>query len=194
MQHFVSALQSGGNFAKVLVFELRKYRFTRKIYRRKSSIFSFKVLKVEEVSHELLVLEACRLKFGGSLARNARFHVASLVMLAFRGVAESRVARVAVLQFSRSLRWFIRVRGFCLVFNFVFFPRAKRFYLRFLCWRTGFLASIWDEKTSLHEVSLFKSLGSQGSVLFVWSSRRGEPFCVFRFCSKANKFYLRPFI
>ena len=31
-------------------------------------------------------------------------------------VTQSRVARVAVLQFSRSLGWFIRVRGFCLVF------------------------------------------------------------------------------
>ena len=31
-------------------------------------------------------------------------------------VTQSRVARVAVLQFSRSLSWLIRVRGFCLAF------------------------------------------------------------------------------
>ena len=53
-QHFVSALKSGGSFAKFIFFELGKNSFIRKT-RIKSSILSLKSVKT-----------------GGSLARNAR--------------------------------------------------------------------------------------------------------------------------
>ena len=52
-QHFVSVLKSGESFAKFILFELCKNSFIRKT-RRKSSILSFNVSKLEEVSHELL--------------------------------------------------------------------------------------------------------------------------------------------
>ena len=104
-QHFVSALKSGGSFAKIIRFELCKNTFVRKT-RGESSIFSFKVCKVEEVSHEMLVLEACNVKIAGSLPQNARlesllreicrqsrtkpsFSRSWEVLLAFRRVAES---------------------------------------------------------------------------------------------------------
>ena len=49
------------------------------------------------------------------VARVAESRVARVAESTVARVAQSRVARVAVLQFSRSLRCFIRVRGFCLV-------------------------------------------------------------------------------
>ena len=86
---FVSALKNGGSFAKSYFLSCVKIGLRET--RRKSSIFSFKVPKLEEVlhemlaleasdvkfkkSHETIVLEACYVKIGGSLARNPRFHV-----------------------------------------------------------------------------------------------------------------------
>ena len=48
-QHLASAFKSGESFAKFILFELCKNSFITKT-RRKSSIFSFKVSKLEEVS------------------------------------------------------------------------------------------------------------------------------------------------
>ena len=63
-QHFVSVLKSGGSFAKVMLFELCKNGFIRKI-RTKSSIFKFKVWNLKEVSHEMLLLALQTFKVRG---------------------------------------------------------------------------------------------------------------------------------
>ena len=62
-QHLVSVLKSGGSFAKVILFELCKNGLIRKTH-TKSSIFKFKVWKLKEVSHEMLVLtlQTCKVR------------------------------------------------------------------------------------------------------------------------------------
>ena len=57
-------LRSGESVAKIILFELCKNGFIRKT-RTKSSIFIFKVCKVEKVSHEMLFLALQTLKLGG---------------------------------------------------------------------------------------------------------------------------------
>ena len=84
-----SAFKSCGSIARNARFgsfsfeKLRKHRtkcsfwklLLRKVqgHRTKCSFWNLVLWKVEEVSHEMLVLEACSLKSRGSLARNARF-------------------------------------------------------------------------------------------------------------------------
>ena len=63
-QHFVSALKSGGGFATIILLELCKNSFKRKA-RRKSSIFSFKVSKLEDVSHKMFFLALQTPKLAG---------------------------------------------------------------------------------------------------------------------------------
>ena len=63
-QHLVSVLESGGRFAKVILFELCKNGVTRKT-RTKSSIFKLRVWNLKEVSHEMLVLALQTFKVRG---------------------------------------------------------------------------------------------------------------------------------
>ena len=65
-------LKRGGSCAKIIFIELCKNSFIRKT-RRKSSILNFKMWKVEEVSHEMLRLEASYLKFWRNFVRNSCF-------------------------------------------------------------------------------------------------------------------------
>ena len=68
---FVSALKSGGSFAKQMLFELCANSLKRKT-RRKSSSFRFRVSRLEDVSHEMLVLALQALKLGGHSSQNWR--------------------------------------------------------------------------------------------------------------------------
>ena len=63
----------------------------------KSSIFSFKVSKLEEVSHEMLFLALQTLKLGGRscILRGMRNTSQYFRSVSINRVAESRVARVA---------------------------------------------------------------------------------------------------
>ena len=63
-QHLVSVLESGGSFAKVILFELCKNGVIRKT-RTKSSIFKLKVWNLKEVSQEMLVLALQTFKVRG---------------------------------------------------------------------------------------------------------------------------------
>ena len=56
----MSALKIGGSVTKIIFFELCKNSFIRKL-----SIFTFKVSKLEEVSHEMLFLALPSFKLGG---------------------------------------------------------------------------------------------------------------------------------
>ena len=65
------SLARNARFGSLLLEKLRKPR-------TKCSFWKLVPWKVEEASHEMLVLEACSLKSCGSLARNARFGSLSL--------------------------------------------------------------------------------------------------------------------
>ena len=69
-QHSVSVLESGGSFAKVILFELCKNGVIRKT-RTKSSIFKLKVWHLKEVSHEMLVFGASNFQGERSLSHFA---------------------------------------------------------------------------------------------------------------------------
>ena len=69
-QHSVSVLESGGSFAKVILFELCKNGVIRKT-RTKSSIFKLKVWNLKEVSHEMLVFGASNFQGERSLSHFA---------------------------------------------------------------------------------------------------------------------------
>ena len=68
------SLVRNARFGSLFLEKLRKSR-------TKCSFWKLFAWKVAEVSHEMLVLEACRLKSCGSLARNARFGSFSLEKL-----------------------------------------------------------------------------------------------------------------
>ena len=73
-------LKSWGSLARNACFGSLSLEKLRKP-RTKYSFWKLVLWKVEEASHEMLVLEACSLKSWGSLARNARFGSLSLEKL-----------------------------------------------------------------------------------------------------------------
>ena len=63
---FCDWFEKSGSFAKILLFDLCKNSFIIEKNSQESSIFSFNVSKLEEVSKEMLVLTLKTLKLGGS--------------------------------------------------------------------------------------------------------------------------------
>ena len=149
--------------------------------RAKRSFLKLVLWKFEEASHETLVLEACSLKFRGSLARNARFgslfceicrksrakrSFLKLVLWKFEEAShETLVLEACSLKFRGSLARNVRFGSlFCEIWK----PRTKRSFWK-LC--------LWNFEEASHETLVLEACSVKFAGSLARNVRFGSLFC-----------------